>query len=944
MTDTTKLEKWAYPFKTAGASSTEVTDPQLYYEALAKADNGFYPMGANGLWHGGVHFDANTGALLDQSAVRCIADGEVIAYRIDERYPTSQYGEGPTAMHLPFSSGFVLIKHRLELPALPTAATPASAATPAAPATATPTTATPTATPGTPAPVTATPATPTTAPAAEALTFYSLYMHLLDWAGYCAAGAPTPAAFLAPSLYTVSTRPSDPQLGLRVRKEASGGSTQVLALLPKGCKVTLGIADPLKPDWKPLLSIDEGTAIPPLASGVIGWVYNPELTGNSVADLAKDEEPALTLSHQGLRVRKDGKLTGTIIGVLPRGAQLKVGAKEASGYCKVLEILDYHGVPALPSGADGKPLGYVYHADLDASRTPPAFDAVTLLPTPQPIKAGELIGHLGQYQNHDDAAPKALLHLEVFSCDDVPAFIAKSQARATSLPESEKTLLRVQPGTKLVTHTASMTAANPPTVRDPGIEIGVSRSIALAVLNNLPTERKIQTSTPMLGGAPVVTQWWHLDNAFADKNGNLISGWLADVIPSRDSTTGTRHSPWEWQGFDFISETTSASEQLANHLAGQCLLSEAELPDYQMHISAADNGPIKTRLYDIIDGADGTARNEKLSVAEIRAALSKPWHAQSISQLISHYESEWYWQDAKWDELDKLMEHTPATPNTDWLAEKARIKTLSWWDKLAGQHGITAGGMAWHFHATGLLSAFHRKRMCCELDIEKFNKIFGSGALFTARNMPSACASHNVDKQIFINLLNKSFDKYEFSKCIYKVHFLAQCYHESDNFKTTMEYASGNDYDLSAHPPTVCTPLTEASRTCKRHRQIMAEGNTTIGDGPKYKGKGLIQITWKSAYEKYKAYSGIDCISNPQVLCEDIDHAVNVSFWFWTIFKGENLNSKIDRYYSELDGGNMSTEEKDNEVVRKITKVVNGGSNHLAERQALFKKIKGELK
>jgi len=32
------------------------------------------------------------------------------------------------------------------------------------------------------------------------------------------------------------------------------------------------------------------------------------------------------------------------------------------------------------------------------------------------------------------------------------------------------------------------------------------------------------------------------------------------------------------------------------------------------------------------------------------------------------------------------------------------------------------------------------------------------------------------------------------------------------------------------------------------------------------------------------------------------------------------------------------------EVVRKITKVVNGGDNHLAERQALFKKIKGELK
>jgi hypothetical protein len=243
MTDTTKLEKWAFPFKTAGASGTEVSDPQLYYDALAKANSGFYPMGANGLWHGGVHFDANTGATLNQSAVRCIADGEVIAYRINERYPTSQYDEGPTAVHLPFSTGFVLVKHRLELPARPTAATPASAATPA------------TATLGTPAPVTATPATPTAAPAAEALTFYSLYMHLLDWVGYSAPEAPTPAAFLAPSLYTVSTRPSDPQVGLRVRKNGPG--SDILALLPKGCKVTLGEPYPDKENWKQLLSIDE---------------------------------------------------------------------------------------------------------------------------------------------------------------------------------------------------------------------------------------------------------------------------------------------------------------------------------------------------------------------------------------------------------------------------------------------------------------------------------------------------------------------------------------------------------------------------------------------------------------------------------------------------------------------------------------------------------------
>jgi predicted chitinase len=921
-TNTNKLENWAFPFKTAGASA-EVSDPQLYYDALAKANSGFYPMGANGLWHGGVHFDAGTGALLDQSAVRCIADGEVIAYRIDERYPTSQYGEGPTAVHLPFSTGFVLVKHRLELPALPTAPTPASAATTLTPATTTPATATPLAT-----------------PAAEALTFYSLYMHLLDWNGYGLPGAPTPAEFLAPSLYTVSTRPSDPQLGLRVREDGPG--SDILALLPKGCKVTLGESYPHKTHWKQLLSVDQGDAIPALASDVIGWVYAPELTGDSVADRAKDDEPAITLSHQGLRVRKEGKLNGTIIRVLPRGAQLKVGPKEASGYCKVLEVLDYKGVPALPNGPDGKLLGYVYHADLDASRTPPTFDTVTPLPTPIRIKAGELIGHLGQYQNHDDATPKTMLHLEVFSCDDVPAFITKSQARAASLPESEKTLLHVQPGTKLVTHTASMTAANPPTVRDPGNTIGVTRSIPLAVLNSLPAANKIQTSTPMLGGAPVVTQWWRLDNAFADENGNLISGWLADVISTRENPTGTRHSPWEWLNFDFIRETSTPADQFACRLDTQGQLSETELPNYQMHISTADGGPIADRLYKIIDGAGGSSCDGKLSTPEIRTALSKPWHAQSISQLISQYESEWYWQDAKWDALDPLMEHTPATPNTDWVAEKARIKTLAWWDKVEGQHGITAGGMAWHFQPVGIVS---------NLKDQKENLITLN--MLKAVN-PNGSNGHHEN---ILPYLNKYANVYGISEKKAVTHFLSQIAHESGlriiseglNYSAIQmrrtygckirngqnQYnAATNDCNFGRLRDKLWTNEAQYANNPENlanyvYADRMDNGDESSGDGFKYRGRGMIQITGRGEYQNFQRIHNQknpndtqNFLDNPDLLINSIEYGVESAFVYWFTKR-------------RSDGARLSAIAESG-TVSEVTQVVNGGQNGYTDRKKRF--------
>jgi len=111
MTETTnKIQKWSYPLKVGTA---EATDPQQFYKALAKAKDGYYPLGANGLWHGGVHFDEASGLVKDLTEVRCIADGEVVAYRIDEKYPISDFG----STHSVYSTGFVLVKHRLELPA-----------------------------------------------------------------------------------------------------------------------------------------------------------------------------------------------------------------------------------------------------------------------------------------------------------------------------------------------------------------------------------------------------------------------------------------------------------------------------------------------------------------------------------------------------------------------------------------------------------------------------------------------------------------------------------------------------------------------------------------------------------------------------------------------------------------------------------------------------------
>lgn len=663
MSDTTKVKNWSFPFKPKAGK----LDPIQHLTAMAQASGGYYPVGANGQWHGGVHFDGNTEAVFDQSQVCCIADGEVIAYRIDTRHPESQYFTSAGAsFNAVFSRSFVLVKHHLEAPAKPTAA-------------------------GT---------VPEPPPS---LTFFSLYMHLLNWEGYTGTNAPNPPAFMGETLYKVKAdKATDPVKGLRIRAEPRTG--RVVALIPKGSKVRVGDAHPIHSGWYRLLAVVEGRTLPAVAITENMWVFPGEMEQTAeagiflVGERASDQEPTLA-PEKGLNVRKNGngRRDDPIVGVLPLGATFRLESSTGT-YCKLKEIVDGKDIAPLSPDSAGNIQGFVHLGSLESTRSAPEPNKVYVLPTPHPIKAGELIGHLGHYQNENDRSPQRLLHLEVFSCEDVPAFIAKSQAWAAGLPDEQKTLLKVHKNaSKLIPHRDDINASNPPKISDAGTTVGVDLIIPQSLLDELPADSKLQENTTLPGSAtPTTTRWWRLDNLLADSNGNPISGWLAE----QDLIT-TRHSPWEWEGYDFIQETGSPVGKATYFYEAWRRLTNEESANYRALVSQEDQGPIKARLYDIIrpGGAKGL-----LTAQEIGPALAKPWHAQSIAQLVTHYESEWYWKPDKWDELDPLMGHLPGIdPNLNWASEKERIKKLCWWAEMADKHGISDDGKAWHFQPCAFL-------------------------------------------------------------------------------------------------------------------------------------------------------------------------------------------------------------------------------------------------
>ncbi len=716
---------WAYPFPSKDTSH----NPLQLLTQMAQAKGGFYPTGENGLWHGGVHFDEGTAAAFDQSSVRCIADGEVIAYRIDERYPVSELTDDiPRVKRAPYSTGFVLVKHSLQPPPLKNAD-----------------------------------GSIVEAQSPPSLTLYSLYMHLLDWAGYHAqADLPRPA-FWETKRYTVNTQ------------------------------------------------------------------------------------------HDGLSVRAGPSKHTTKLSELSKGAEITIGETEGE-FSKLVSLISGTAQPALSADDEGQLPGYVSTSLLKPHSEPAEYDKVVVLDSGLPIKAGELIGHPGLYQNHDGAA-QHMVHVELFSCDDVPAFIAQSRAWASRLPDDQKTLLKVYKGaSKLIPHRDDINAENPPKLDDDGTLIGVDLIIPQSLLDGLPASRKIQVKD----GADNTMHWWRLDGLFADANGNSIDGWLAE-----QELITTRHSPWEWEGFQCIEETGTPVEKLAYTFNARGLLSANEQHNYRAQISKADGGPIVTlaRLYDIAD----TDKDGVLTSTELQAALTRPWHAQVLGQLVAKYESEWFWKKGKWDELDPLLAEEPGKPNLVWEAEKQRIEKLCWWEDLAGRHGISTSGIMWNISPNGLLSSFANRALLV--------------SRATLAYIMSSASDEILDK--YLLPINSTLEAFEINTPLRIAHFLSQIAHETGELRYSAELSSGKQYEGRSDL-----------------------GNTQAGDGQKFKGRGLLQITGRINYEacesflkNIKEFKNLDitsCTERAEQLAHNPKLAALASGYYWAKLKS-NLNAAADR-------------------------------------------------
>lgn len=130
-------------------------------------------------------------------------------------------------------------------------------------------------------------------------------------------------------------------------------------------------------------------------------------------------------------------------------------------------------------------------------------------------------------------------------------------------------------------------------------------------------------------------------------------------------------------------------------------------------------------------------------------------------------------------------------------------------------------------------------------------------------------------------------------------HFLAQAAHETDGFRTLQEYGGPGYW--------------------KRYEGRKDLGNVNPGDGVKYHGRGIFQLTGRANYVEFGKTLGLDLVSNPDRVLEP-GLAVETAVAYWR-------KRKLDAW-------------ADRDDVKEITRRINGGQNGLEDRKRYLRRAK----
>lgn len=314
----------------------------------AEGLGGFYPVGKNGFYHGGVH-------LYSTDSVKAIADGHILAYRLNRVFISTKKGDNTFDL----SNSFIMLCHEYETPNK------------------------------------------------QKIEYYSLHMHLLPWNSYDKNKHKYPE-FVYTSVWEIDT--IEDVIGQNIRSETDYNT--IIGVIPREA-VFKKLSDTppswTLPDGKPVDLYQNYRKVS--WGGKTGYTWLSDTVASPITDslyqLNKKPSDSPLDVTAGLNVRNGGAGC-PVIAVLPKRTKVYFQNenelyKRENTYCKLSS--EKHG--------DDK-AGYVYvKGTLKENRTPvePLLDTIVNPEIPMPVKKGDILGYPGKYYDNN------VLHFEIFTPD-----------------------------------------------------------------------------------------------------------------------------------------------------------------------------------------------------------------------------------------------------------------------------------------------------------------------------------------------------------------------------------------------------------------------------------------------------------------------------------------------------------------------------------------------
>ena len=195
----------------------------------------------------------------------------------------------------------------------------------------------------------------------------------------------------------------------------------------------------------------------------------------------------------------------------------------------------------------------------------------------------------------------------------------------------------------------------------------------------------------------------------------------------------------------------------------------------------------------------------------------------------------------------------------------------------------------------------------------------------TTEYLMAATGSNRENAEKFLPFIQGACKAYDITTPKRVAGFLSQIGHESGGLAMLEENLNYKAETLMRVWPKRFPTLEFAQQFARNPQKIansvyanrMGNGDEASGEGWKYRGRGLKQLTGKDNYTAFSKAIGTDFVADPDLLLQPVNAALSAG-WFWS---ANNLNALAD-----------------NGDVPGMTKRINGGTIGLEQRQALYAK------